>query len=216
VLDQRIDEIAFEDAPFEQVMEWVAEYSKMNISVRWQQLEDLGVDRDKTISVSAKNLRLSQILWMIMNEAGGTDVKLAYRAQGDLLVMSTEEDLGQEMLVRVYDVSDLLVEIKDFTSAPQIDFQQISQQVSSGSGGGGGGQSIFGNDSSNDDDDDNNDNEDDEDIRELINLIQATISPDSWTTLGGTGTIEAFRNQLVVRNNILVHQHLCGAIEVDK
>ena len=30
---------------------------------------------------------------------------------------------------------------------------------------------------------------------------------------GGTGTIQAFRNLLVVRNNLLVHQSLGGYVE---
>ncbi len=215
-LEVPIPQVSFEEAPFDQVMEWVAETTGINVVVRWPRLEGLAIERDKPISINVKNLKLSQVLWMIMNEAGSTDVKLAYRMSGNLLVISSAEDLGQEMLVKSYDVSDLLMRIQRFTSAPQLD---IAQQNTGG--GQGGGQNIFGGGqgggSTQDDEEQNrggqNNEQDDAETRKLIDLITKTIEPDSWEINNGKGTIVAFRGQLVVRNNILVHQALGGAIE---
>ena len=39
------------------------------------------------------------LLWMIMNAAGGSDVKLAYRASNNLLILSTADDLGTEIFL---------------------------------------------------------------------------------------------------------------------
>jgi hypothetical protein len=215
MLNDRIPEVSFQDAPFDQVMDWVADYSNANVVVRWQALELLGVERDKPITVRVRNLRLSQVLWMVMNEAGGADVKLAYRASGNLLVMSTADDLGEEMMVRVYDVSDLLIRVPRFRGAPRID---LTQQSSGGAGGG----NVFGGSSGGggqNDDDENNQggggqgNENDELAQQMIDLIQQTIEPYSWVQNGGLGTIQAFGRQLVVRNNILVHQSLGGPVE---
>jgi hypothetical protein len=213
-LNERIEEVTFEEAPLDAVMDWLAGLTPMNVVVRWQILEDAGIERDKPISMNVRNLRLSQVLWMLMQEAGGSDLKLAYRASGELLIISTADDLGQEMVTRVYDVSDLLVRVQDFRSAPQLDISQASQ-----GGQGGGSQNIFGGagGSSRDDDDDDRGGrgtgENDEDMQELIDLIVQTIEPDSWADNGGLGTIQSFRNLLVVRNNILVHQALGGPVE---
>lgn len=220
VLNQRIEEINFDEAPLDEVMSWIGEVTKLNVMVKWQILEDLGIERDKPISIHAKNLRLSQILWMIMSEAGGSDVKLAYRASGNLLVLSTAEDLGSEMIVRVYDVSDLLVRIPRFRSAPNIDIQQVGQNT--GGGVGGGTTNIFSGSSSgtNDDDDDQRGGQgndvDEETMQKLIDLIQTTIEPDTWAVNGGEGTIQSFGRQLIVRNNILVHQLIGGPVETQK
>src|SRR5687768_11714279 len=92
LLNQRIPEVSFEDLPLDQVIEWLQGYTGMNVNVRWQTLIDASVARDKPITLKVKGLRLSQVLWMIMNEAGGADTKLAYRATGKLLILSTEED----------------------------------------------------------------------------------------------------------------------------
>lgn len=216
-LNKRIPEVSFVDLPFDQVVDWLAQYTGMNVVVRWQMLTDAGVSRDKAITITVKNLRLSQVLWMIMNEVGGSDVKLAYRASGNLLILSTADDLGKEMIVRVYDVSDLLVRVRNFTNAPQVDIG--GQQGGGGGGQGGGSQNVFGGGGSGQNDEDDNDDQNNRDggapdpeMLRLIDIITATIEPDSWEVNQGRGTIQAFRRQLIVRNNILVHQALGGPV----
>jgi hypothetical protein len=216
-LNTRIAQVDFEMAELSAVIDWLSGLTDMQIVVRWQILEDAGIERDKPISMQVKNLRLSQVLWMIMDEAAGPDLKLAYRASGNLLIISTAEDLGREMVVRVYDVSDLLIRAPHFRGAPHMDLQNVQNMGSTGTGGG---QSIFGGSGSGgssgrDDDDERRGErgEDNADIQELINLIIQTVEPDSWADNGGLGTIQAFRNLLVVRNNILVHQALGGYVE---
>lgn len=210
-LNERIDEVSFEDAPLDQVITWLATLTPMNVVVRWQTLEEAGVERDKPVTMQVNGLRLSQVLWMIIEQAGGPDLKLAYRASGELLIISTEDDLGKEMVVRVYDVSDLLVRANRFAGAPHMDLSNTQNQ---GGQGGGGGGSIFGGGQGGGSQDDQDQNKDDNaDIQELIDLITQTIEPDSWALNGGVGTIQAFRNLLVVRNNLLVHQSLGGYVE---
>jgi hypothetical protein len=157
---------------------------------------------------------------MIMNEVGGPDLKLAYRASGNLLILSTADDLGKELLVRVYDVSDLLVRIRNFTNAPQVDIGgQQGSGGGGGAGGGGGNQNVFGGGGSgqggqeeDNDEDQNQPGAPDPEITRLIEIIQQTIEPDSWDINQGRGTIQAFRRQLIVRNSILVHQALGGPV----
>lgn len=214
LLDQRIPEVSFSDAPFDAVMDWVAETSRLNVVVRWESLENAGVPRDKPITLRVKNVRLSQTLWMIMNEAGGSEIRLAYRASGNVLILSTEENLGTEMIVKAYDVSDLLVRVPRF-AGPEIDLQQ--QQQLGGQGGGGGGQGIFGggNTGTNAGAEGGNDQGNQNEMQQLVDLITSTVEPDTWALNGGPGTIVPFRNQLVIRNNIFVHQRLGGYLRED-
>jgi len=216
LINQRIPEVTFTDAPFESVMDWVADFTQANVVVRWETLEFNGVDRDKPISMNVRNLRLSQVLWMIMNEAAGPDLKLAYRASGNMIVVSTAEDLGREMIVKVYDVSDLLINVPRFTNAARLDPAQALNQLGQGGtgggggGGGGGGSQLF----ETDQDEDEGDGEaaGQAQIQELIELITDTIEPDTWVQNGGLGTIHVFRGQLVVRNSALVHQRIGGYV----
>lgn len=210
LLNHRVPEVGFDEVPFEQVMDWVAELTGANVVVRWQVLEDAGIERDKPITIKLKNLRLSQVLWMIMNEAAGSDLKLAYRASGSLLILSTEEDLSQEMVLKVYDVGDLLTSPRYFTNAAQLDPGQALNQQGQGGGGSGGGTQLF---QSNQNQNENNERQDQGGgIEELITLITDTVEPDSWVDNGGTGQIYAFRNNLVVYASLLVHQRIGGHV----
>jgi uncharacterized membrane protein YgcG len=226
LLDKRIPETRFEEQPLEQVMEFIKNFTQMNVVVRWQILEDAGIERDKPITISVREVPLRVVLWLIMNEAGGTDLKLAYRASGNVLVLSTEDDLGQEMLLRVYDVSDLLVRPPRFTNALSLDptqaLQNAGQSGQGGGGGGGGGGSggLFGSGGgqgggSRGGRGEMGDNRDQAGagMGELVQLIVDTVEPDSWVQNGGLGTIQPFGNVLVVRNSILVHQRLNGYVE---
>lgn len=213
LLNQRIPEVIFDGAPFEDVMNWVAEITGANVVVRWQALTDSGIERDKPITVKVKNLRLSQVLWMIMNEAGGSDLKLAYRASGMLLILSTEEDLSKEMLVKVYDVGDLLLTPPRFTNATRMDPAQSMSQGGGQMGGGmGGGSNLF-QSNQNQNEDQNRNQDQDADIERLVDLITNIVEPDSWVAGGGNGQIFPFRNTLVVYNTLLVHQRIGGYLE---
>lgn len=219
ILRQRIPEISFEEAPLEQVIDWLEETTQLNVVVRWDTLEANGVERDRPVSLRARNLRLAQVLWLIMNQVGGTDLKLAYRASGKLLVISTHEDLGKEMITKVYDIADLLVQVPRFTNAAQLDPAQALQGATQGAqqgggagggggGGGGGGQLFQGGQGGGNTEGANPQ----DDIEQLISLITETIEPDSWVAGGGVGSVRAFQNLLVVHNTILVHQLLAGHV----
>ena len=128
-----------------------------------------------------------------------------YRASDDLLVISTEEDLGKEMLLKVYDVSDLLARVPRFANAPRINLAGTSA---------GGGEGAL---SGGTDDDHGQAGQrgqgPETDIDKLVELIVETVEPDSWVAGGGLGTIRAFGSQLVVWNSIRVHQALGGPVE---
>ncbi len=204
LLHQRLPEVTVRDLPFTQVMDFIADLTRLNIVVRWQTIEDAGIPRDKPLSIHVKNLRLAQVLWLVMNEAGGTDVKLAYRASGTLLVLSTAEDLDREMVTKVYDVSDLLARVRSADRTPAIKPPQGAPDDSNTifdeprtrsyppepSEVGSTGQTP--------------------EMRDLIALIRDTIEPDSWNEHGGLGTIHSYRGLLVIRNTLLVHQRIGG------
>lgn len=207
LLNSRIPEVSIGDSALEQVVDWLQDYTGANIVVRWQILADAGVPRDKPISMGVRNLRLSQVLWMIMNEAGGPDVKLAYRASGNLIVLSTADDLGREMLVRVYDVADLLARFPRFRDSPRVEVQNVGQN-----GGGGVLNTSASEDAADPQPANSVPGQMDPDLQRLIDMIQRTIQPDSWSANFGIGTITAWRTQLIVRNSILVHQELGGPL----
>lgn len=205
ILDRTINDAAFTDAPLERVMDWIAETSGVTVEVRWAVLEAQGIGRDLPISIRIRNVRLSQVLSLVLTQAGG-DVSLEYHAGDNLIVVSTRDNLSRDMIVRVYDVSDLLARAPRFANAARLN---LSQALGQGNQGGGVSVEEFG---ASPRDEPLADQGGTPEMRQLIYVIINTIEPDSWraNTATASGSIIPLRNTLVVRSSLRVHQQLGG------
>ncbi len=202
MLATRLPEIQFADAPLEIVIDWLADLTQSNIVVRWERLDELGIERDQPVSLRARNLTLSQVLWLLLSDIGGSDVRLAYRASRGLLLISTADDLDRELITRVYDIRDLLARPARFRNATRI---EVGQSL----GGEGGSNPLQSNEDSAENDADDGAATIADQLRDAI---MATVEPDSWIEHGGRGRIVVFGGQIIVYNSLLVHQRLAGGI----
>jgi len=128
-------------------------------------------------------------------------VPLGYTIDDGVITISTGEDLDKNTLTRVYDIRDLIIDIPDFTNAPNFSLQSTSQQGQGGGGGGGGGGSSQGLFENADQDRQNQDQgrTRQEMIDEITRLITETVSPESWRDAGGTtGSVRELQGQLIV------------------
>lgn len=221
LLDSRVPEVNFDKTPFEKVMEWVQDYTGALVCVRWRALEDAAVYPETPITLKARDKKLTDILWAIMNQVtAASGVTLAYEASADLFLFSTHRDLSSKMVTKVYDLTDLTIGIlqarlADFNSfdpskarpyrtyihrpppPPPLTTQTSSGEVITLSRGPRAEITT-----------------DDEQLQELMELIQNTIAPDSWDVYGGDGMIfpRPGQGKLVIRNSLYVHQMIGGAV----
>lgn len=216
LLDERVPEVAFQDEPFERVVEWLRDHTGVNVTVHWQAMQDAGLERDTPISMKARNLKLSQVLWMIMSQAGGNEFELAYRVSDNLITLSLREDFEREMIAKVYDVSDLLLRIPRFRNAARLNAVEALNNTGSGAGGQSRPAAIFRADEAEPSEKGDGRSSLDGDIREIIRVIQTAIEPTSWQGQGGAGTVTALRRQIIVRNTPHVHQLLGGYLREDR
>jgi len=225
LLAQRLPEISFEEAPLNEVLASMGEMLNTNVVARWSRLAEVGVEPDTPVTLRVRNLRVGQVLWLILSEAAGSDVRLAYRAEPDLILISTAEDFGRQMITRVYDVRHLLVprlvhpsiqigREQTFISAVQpvvaegaVGVRPIPQVITSG-------VTLIGEDAGGTvrrDDDTGSFQE--QRLRELIDAITTTIEPETWLVNGGRGSIVPYNGMLIIRNSPLVHQKIAGPVE---
>ncbi|MFQ5806655.1 MAG: hypothetical protein ACE5I3_09415 [Phycisphaerae bacterium] len=208
LLNGRIPEVNFEKVPLEKVMEWLQEYTGGIVYVRWKVLEDFGITRETPITVKARDKKLSQILWVIMNEAAAeSGVTLAYQASTDLFLFSTHDDLSRDLVTRVYDVQDITVDVPYFKGdgtregsegiVRRTRVRRTAPPPSRSSGG-----EVI------DEAPRREITTEDEKLQEFKELILNMIEPESWEIngLGGKGTIFPYKGRLVVRNSLHVHQ----------
>jgi len=223
ILDTRVPYVEFQNVPLEDVANWLADYTGLLVYVRWGVLEDAGIGRETLINLKARNRKLSQILWVVMNEAAGArSVRLAYEASDELLVLSTHADLSSDMVTRAYPVSELIQDVPDFfplehrtASSPKSDsategivFRAHLRRGYTSRAGFGSRNPVAGEDqvylgqvaarpvST------------DKRLVELMDLITYVIEPESWEVngLGGQGRIYPSQEVLIIRNSRYVHE----------
>lgn len=220
-LAKSVPEVDWEDTPLETIIEWLREQGAVNVVVRWRALQIDGIDPDSEVTLRLRNTTVGQALNYALEQLATIPGDIRYRTFGNALHISTKADFNQKMYVHAYSVADLLRTIRRFTDAPEITLDQQGQGAAGRDGGGGaytgpllrrtgreGGQNA---------ERDNVDQVDDERMQELIELITATIEPDSWDlTGGGRGSIRGYNGRvLVARNSIEVHELLGGSFIVE-
>ncbi len=206
-LEDKQPEVNFEEQPLDQVITFLTDLNKLNISVDWQDLETNSIERDKPVTIKLRDVTLKTALNEILSQVGGETV-LAFQVGDGLLRIATKEKLDRDRFILVYDIRDLIVNIPRFTEAPRIDIQQASQ-----GGGGGGGQNIFGGGGGGQEDEEEEQGtgpgEENPRVTQLIDIIRTTVEPDSWReTGGGQGAIRELNGQLIVYNTSDSHRQV--------
>ncbi|MEZ6172309.1 MAG: hypothetical protein R3B58_04975 [Phycisphaerales bacterium] len=201
---RRVPEVEFNDNTLGDAIEFVRSTSDLNITPRWNRLSDVGISAETPISMQLTNVPLETLLDRIAEEVSPDELSKAGWAVIDGVVsFSSDEDIRLRTRDArfVYDISDLLLEIPDFTQAPTLDLQQALQ-----SSQGGGGQSPF-QDRGNNQDRERRPLEDM--IQEIQDIIQEQVDFEGWVDNGGqTGTMRAWGRNLIVTNTPRNHQQI--------
>ena len=141
-------------------------------------LETAGVDRNALVSATMKEVKFSKVLDTILKDVGGGNVTLTYTVGDGVITISTEQDLQTNVITRVYDIRDLIIDVEDFTQPPTFNLQSSA----GGGRGGGGGGNLFANATQQ-----NTTVTRQALVDQMITLIQDTVATDSWQQRTGTG-----------------------------
>ena len=216
LLFKRIDRVEWSDITFEEVLEGLLEQSedRVNIIPKWRALNAIGVDGERAVTLQLRNTTVAEILAETLDQLAEEGL-VRFRAEDNNLRISTRDDFGSKMVVRVYNITDIIFHLPDFgKDAPTIDLDAASRS-GGGGGGGGGGQSVFGGGSSGGTEElEEEEDEVEERIEELREIIMQTIDPLSWGGeggAGGRGIVASYNDRaLVVYNTVEVHEQIAG------
>lgn len=207
--------VNFRAAPFDQVIERLAKAHDLPIIVNWGDIERAGAKREALVDLALPaEISLKRVLTEAMQQAGNGNVELGYEVADGVITISTQRFLDQKVFPAVYDITDLLMEVPNFTDAPMTDLRYAETKRPSMLAPAAAQRSEkpwrVGDD---DDDESESDPEEDGRIREVIDLIQDTIAPGSWTERGGSvGTIREFNGQLVITQNSAVQRQVADLL----
>ena len=105
---QRVPEVRFDNADFQNVTEFLRDLQGMGWSIRWAAMQDAGIQPDTKITIKLKDVRFDIALDLILQEAGAGGVPLGYATIDGQLVLSTRDDLNRRTVTRTYDIRPLV------------------------------------------------------------------------------------------------------------
>ena len=198
------------DQRLEDVMTFIHDITQANIEVLWSDDNIDGLNKDKRISLTVKDKPALALLERALDKStdNASDATWQFTPDGAIEI-GLKSSLNKHAKLKIYDIHDLLFEIPDFGSVPQLDLNSVLNQGGgsagggSSGGGGGGGKRIF-------QDQQNNNNTNtpggqlpDDSARQaqkLIELITTNVDPPQWQDNGGSGgTINYQNGTLLVR-----------------
>jgi len=204
VLRSPIEDIRWDDAPFEEVIEWLRGQGRINVLVRWAALMDEGVNESSLVSLHLSDATVADVLREALAQVAYNDAA-GFVALGNTIRISSRRELNADMIVRVYDIGDLIVDAPDFRG-PVVRVDQV------GGSSGDTAPILEGSDPGNDPTERTPASamEDRPGVAKAREIIEHTVEPQSWWAGGGKGTIRGFDRALVVRNSIEVHEMIAG------
>jgi hypothetical protein len=110
ILDKVLPSLQFEETPFKEVVDYLHDQIDMNVYVNRHALNEEGIDTDMPITLNLKNVPFEQGLEFVLLEAAQGGDALAYALKGNVLIISTRDELDAvvETEVRIYDCRDLI------------------------------------------------------------------------------------------------------------
>ena len=203
--------------------------SGLTFYVDWPRLELAGIDRSAPVTLQLRNVSVRKTLSLILDSVS-PDEPLTFYVDNGVVTITTLEHADSELIVKVYDVRDLLVDVPNFRAPTNLGggggngggFGGGGSGGGSGgsggfgSGGGSGGSGGFGSGGGggggtgggggNGDTTDGKSKQERAD--DLVSLITTTIRTEVWQVNGGRATIAFFNGNLVVNAPRSVHDLL--------
>jgi hypothetical protein len=206
----RLVEIDFTDTRLEDVMRFVQEITQADIEVFWMDdRNSVGLDKDALVTLKLRRATaldlVEKVLEKVAGESFGGGGNTWQMTESGTMQIGPKARLNKYKRVELYNVQDLLLELPNYTEAPDLDLQSVLQNTGQG---GGSGQSPF---------QDNNDQGGpprrpyDERLNELVNLITTLVEPEQWVDNGGDGaSLRGFQGNLIVNAPDYVHRQING------
>jgi hypothetical protein len=206
----------FADNTVEQCLNFIRDVSGADFEYLWTDSTGQGLDKEKTISLSAKNMTLISLLEKILDKATGDTGNISSASwqmtDGGAIQVGLKVSLNKFRRLETYDITDMLFEVRDKTDVPELDLQAAFQNTGGAGGGGGGGTSPFGGGNGRQQQQQQADPMRRENLGTAVkDLIVSLVETDQWTDGGGDGgTITYWQGTLLINAPDYMHRQVNG------
>ncbi|MCC6581395.1 MAG: hypothetical protein IT440_13240 [Phycisphaeraceae bacterium] len=207
-LGDLIDQVRIDHATARQSLDWWSKTTGIPLRISWTAMEQEGVSPDNPITMSLHRVPVGVVLAAILQQTS-PDLPLMFQVTPWDVLIQTRNMANRETVVRVYDITDLLIDVPDRGSTMNFNLSSaISSSTVTGPGGSGrsttgaslfssGGNAPAGSALRRDRGE------------ELADIIRQTIEPDIWIENGGQhSSIRVFSGRLIVRAPLYVQQQI--------
>ena len=228
-LNTSLPEVKLEGVAFSDALDFLRDISGINMTVNWKALEAAGITKEAPVTLRLRAISLRKALQMVLTEAGGGSDTLAYDIDEGVVEITTKEQADSRMITKVYPIEDLIMDIPDFTDAPEFDLASITNQQNQNGGGGGVGggggysggggssqQGLFGGSGGGGGQGNNREapgKTKTERANDLIDLIRSIVQPDIWQENGGKAAIRYWQGNLIITAPRSVHEAIGGPVD---
>jgi len=160
--------VDYPGVPLEAVLSDLRRATGVNFDIRWRQLESAGVSRVAPIDLRLRQVPAGVVLRRVLRHAGNEFEPIGYSIHAGIVTAAPRRELDRRLVTRVYDVGDVLLPVRDFHNAPQLDVNAALNGVGRGQAGAGDANLL-----ENANDDDPPDRA--ERVRRLIELIREMV-----------------------------------------
>lgn len=181
-----------EELPLKDFVEALGTVLDKSVILATKKLEEAAINTETPVTFKLRNVKTKTALRLILGELG-----LTYLTYDDVLMITTPEDSGSQMVTRVYDCRDLMKlpspvrRVKKThpeqqpsnigTTALPAKATEKKEEVAPDGG---------------------------YEIADLIETITVTVVPDSWDDVGGPGSIADFKGLVTVNQSQEVHEQI--------
>jgi len=183
-LKKRVGQLDFDEVAFGDIIQYLRDVTGAGIHVKWNSLMPVGVTEETQVTLHLPDRTLNQVLKLMLEDMGDMSA-LSFTIEDGVIKISTRDDLRTNTMVRVYDIQDLIIRVPDFVG-PRVD---VAEALGEGGEEASGGFLA-------EEDEAEEELTRQEMIDALIESIENSVDPDSWT--GAGASIEEQRGSLII------------------
>jgi len=205
-LEGRKVPVAFKGATLDKVLANLSATSQTDITANWESLKSIGVEPGARVNLSLSQeipakVALEKVLEFVRSDPG---TKLDYSIEAGVITIASADTIKRKTTSLPYNITDLLLETPDYKDVPELDLARVlasKADLDTRSG-------PFAKSSARDER-----NERTARIRQIVDMVQRTIDPESWREAGGeTGAITEINGTLVITQTPRNHAAIAGLL----
>jgi hypothetical protein len=97
-------QLEFTDESFQNVIDYLKDYHKIEIQFDAKALEEVGFATDKQVTINLKGVSLRSALRLLLRAEG-----LTYMIRDEVLLITTPDEAANKLVTKVYPVGDLVI-----------------------------------------------------------------------------------------------------------